>query len=190
MKSRKVVDVGEKIAFLRGREAEAMRHSSSTLLEHLLGTRQLLVAWSCRETVCDAGLFHSVYGTESYSLSAVPLSDRAQVRSLIGREAERLAFLFCVMEKGSFYANLPHKPYLAIVSRISGMTVRLTVEEFGDLCHMAVANWLEQHPRVAAPYRLMRRPEFSAMRPWLVPAAWAALNNVYDFGNDGSEVVV
>jgi hypothetical protein len=41
-----------------------MKHSERGLLQHLLGTHALLGDWGARTALCDAGLFHSVYGTE------------------------------------------------------------------------------------------------------------------------------
>ncbi len=81
----------ERIRFLREAKTERMPHSERALLDHLLGTRQLLVEWGARPAVCDAGLFHSVYGTEHYELQAVPLAMRAEVQHVIGQEAESLA---------------------------------------------------------------------------------------------------
>jgi hypothetical protein len=47
---------------LREANTEGMQHSDRGLLDHLFGTRQLLVEWEARAALCDAGLFHSVYG--------------------------------------------------------------------------------------------------------------------------------
>ena len=44
---------------------ELTHDSHVPFLSHLLGTRRLLVEWGERPAVCDAGLFHSAYGTEN-----------------------------------------------------------------------------------------------------------------------------
>src|SRR6058998_441559 len=49
-----------RIRFLRKANIEGLPHSDRGLLDHLLGTRQLLVEWAARPAACDAGLFHSV----------------------------------------------------------------------------------------------------------------------------------
>jgi Domain of unknown function (DUF6817) len=95
-----------RIRFLRVACTEGMPHTERGLLDHLLGTRQLLVEWGARPVVCDAGLFHSVYGTEHYKPTAMPLSMRAAVQQLIGDEAESLAWLFCMMRRETFDQNL------------------------------------------------------------------------------------
>src|SRR5258708_18780699 len=43
------------IRFLQNAHTEGMPHTERGLLNHLLGTRQLLVEWRARPAVCDAG---------------------------------------------------------------------------------------------------------------------------------------
>jgi len=64
-----------RLRFLRKASTEQMPHSEVGLLDHLLGTRQLLIEWEARPALCDAGLFHSVYGTEHYELKARAADD-------------------------------------------------------------------------------------------------------------------
>jgi len=104
----------DRLRFLRNANADAMPHSQRALLDHLLGTRQLLLDWGARPAVCDAGLFHSVFGTEHYAPQAIPLSMRADVRQLIGDEAESLAWLFCIMRRETFDANLGREGDLSV----------------------------------------------------------------------------
>ncbi len=54
------------------------------------------------------------------------------------------------MKKDSFYANLDHEAGFTVESRFDGSLIPLEMTEFGNLCHISVANWLEQ-----------RRPHFS-----------------------------
>ena len=69
------------------------------------GTRALLEAWSVDGWLCDAGLFHSVYGTESFRQVSIPLDLCGRVREGIGAQAERLAYVFGAMTHKSFSAN-------------------------------------------------------------------------------------
>jgi hypothetical protein len=55
-------------------------HSDRGLFDHLLGTRQFLVDWGSRPALCGAELFHSIYSTEHYEQTAVPLTRRDEVR--------------------------------------------------------------------------------------------------------------
>jgi uncharacterized protein (TIGR02466 family) len=71
-------------------------HGTRTLSDHLIGVYKLLEGKDCAQEVCDAGLFHSIYGTEIYKHKT--LTSRDIVRSLIGDEAENLANIFCELE--------------------------------------------------------------------------------------------
>ena len=82
-----------KIDFLKRLGCEECLHGSDTLLHHLIGTHDLLKQWGAEEYVQDAGLYHSVYGTEYFQPNLNVTRD--QVREIIGTEAERLVDLFC-----------------------------------------------------------------------------------------------
>jgi hypothetical protein len=69
------------------------------LFDHLVGTHDLLQAWGSREDICDAGLFHSIYGTVRFHHKSWPLEQRDVIRGLIGDYAEELACLFCGMNR-------------------------------------------------------------------------------------------
>lgn len=172
----------ERIAFLERHGADEMGHSRESLLRHLLGVRALLVRWGARQAVIDGGLFHSVYVTESYRAAMLPLALRGEVRNLIGEEAERLAWLFGVRTLESFYPNLARlEGPFSVQDRFSGEQVEMTTGELADQCDLMVANWLEQRPRVPASQRFIRREEFAAMKPRLLPAAWDNLAEAYGF---------
>jgi uncharacterized protein (TIGR02466 family) len=70
-------------------------HSGRLLSDHLVNVYRILKEEGQSEVVCDAGLFHSIYGTEVYKHSSV--EDRNLVCSIIGDEAERLSHLFCTL---------------------------------------------------------------------------------------------
>ena len=46
-----------------------------------------------------AGLFHSIYGTNSFLRRSLGVSDRLQVRAVLGANAEALAWMFCSVER-------------------------------------------------------------------------------------------
>lgn len=82
------------IAFLLNNGADENAHSGRNLLDHLLGTAEILRSWDCDEDVVLAGLFHSVYGTESYHTQTISYDSREQVKEVIGKRAEQLAYEF------------------------------------------------------------------------------------------------
>ncbi|MFN7144007.1 MAG: DUF6817 domain-containing protein [Myxococcota bacterium] len=169
------------VRFLEAHGAATLAHTDTGLLAHLRGVHALLEAWGARAAVRDAGLFHSVYGTESYGAAALPLALRDEVRARIGAEAERLAWLFGVLAKASLYANLGRPGPAWVEDRLTGARVDLDGTEFADLCDLTVANWLEQRPRARPEHRFLRREELAAMRPHLLPAGRAALDAAYGF---------
>lgn len=167
---------------LRELGIDSYRHTGRGLSEHLLGTAALLDGWGCTEHVVVAGLLHAIYGTESYRAQPAPLADRRRVARMAGRDAERLAYLFGVMEKPSFYLNLLRPtPKRFVRSRLSHRRLHFREEEFVGLAHIVLANWLEQRPSVPPEYRSMRQEELLAMRPYLLPAARASLDEAYGF---------
>ena len=73
----------ELLAALRAAGAASVGHSGATLLDRLVGVAALLVDWDCDEHVCRAGLFHSVYGTATFSQALFSEADREMVRHLV-----------------------------------------------------------------------------------------------------------
>lgn len=167
--------------FLLEHEATAKSHSSRSLFDHLVGTRSLLLDWGVDVAVSDAGLFHAVYGTESFSAAILPRHLRESVRMTIGGEAEFLAYAFGMMTKQSFYANLDRSAFYFVISRIDGETLHLDGAQFEALCHVSVANWLEQRDRVSPEHRSIRAVEFRKMLKRLNPRARLALATGYLF---------
>ena len=136
-----------RLRFLQKANTEGMPHSDRGLLDHLLGTRQLLVEWQARSALCDAGLFHSVYGTEYYELQAIPLTMRNEVQQLIGDEAESLAWLFCMIRRETLYENPGRAGEYRVQHRLTDEWLPLTKIQFQDLLTLTIANCLEPFPR-------------------------------------------
>ncbi|MER6071759.1 DUF6817 domain-containing protein [Streptomyces sp. NPDC001817] len=170
----------EKVAFLRQHGAGELAHSSADLLAHLEGVHDLLRAWGSRPQLCDAGLFHSVYGTEIFPTGAVPVELRPVVRGLIGEEAETLVHLFgTVSRAGIFDAAFEGAPFL-LETRAGGQ-VGITDQQYADLAVLTVANWLEQRPRFPESSRNSRAREFGTMRQFLPTIPRQALEEAYRF---------
>ncbi|MES2643300.1 MAG: GNAT family protein [Myxococcota bacterium] len=170
------------LSFLRLNAVDRLGHTDDTLLAHLLGVRSLLLEWHVPAELADAGLFHSVYGTESYRTPALALALRPDVRAQIGERAEHLAYLFGAMEKDTLYANLtrPDGPF-HIGDRFTGLPCPLSPTELSDLCVLTVANWLEQRPRAGLQHQRLRSEEFERMLGFLPERPRAALMAAYGF---------
>ena len=86
----------QKIDFLKNLDADKTEHTGGTLLEHLIGVHDILKEWNVSEHIQDAGLFHSVYGT-TYFKEQITM-DRDTVCELIGNDAEKLVYIFCMIQ--------------------------------------------------------------------------------------------
>ena len=89
--------ISTKIDFLKQLGSDKFKHRNQSLLEHLIGVRDILEKWGAPEYVQDGGLFHSVYGTTYFKPQMT--TDRDAVRYLIGEKAEELAYWFCFLDE-------------------------------------------------------------------------------------------
>ena len=141
-------DFKQLTGFLVGMGVEQVPHTHKSYLAHLVAVSRLLESQGCPADVCRAGLFHSIYGTERFQGFTLPLDRRGEVRALIGDRAEHLTYLNCAMDRTSFDHALDQavEPY-RIRDRITGGEVRLSRQDFDDLCRVHLFDWLEQVPR-------------------------------------------
>jgi hypothetical protein len=94
------------IAFLRCEGAGEVGHAGArTLLAHLVGTYEVVSRWEQPAVVAHASLIHSVYGTDVYGRPLLPLTRRHELISLVGEQAERLAYLFSVTPRDPLFAG-------------------------------------------------------------------------------------
>ena len=77
-------------------------HGQKTLYDHLVGTWKILKEWECSRDICNAGLFHSIYGTQVYLPCTIPVKNRKVVQNLIGETAENLVYLFHITPPDRF----------------------------------------------------------------------------------------
>lgn len=137
------------IEFLRALGAVHVRHSDRAFLDHLIGTARLLETWGADDDVCRAGLFHSIYGTESFEEPLLSFDERARVIEQIGERAERLAYVFCRFEPHSLFRAIQGgEPYFVDLLEGAG-TLPITRRELVDLLAIFWANKREQLPTFA-----------------------------------------
>jgi hypothetical protein len=140
------------VRFLRRAGAPRVPHSGASLLDHLVGTYEVLARWGGRRQVRDAALFHSVYGTQFLDEALLDEGDRAIVRRLIGAEAEELAWLWHAVDRSS----LGRGGIDSIVLR-DGTPAAICSQQRVDLVEIALADFVEQArrqpPATMVPYR-------------------------------------
>ena len=97
-----MVDKKTVINFLKKNGVSGLSHTNFGLLDHLVGTEDLLRSWNAQQDVCVAGLMHSVFGTEYYKQKLIPQSMCEKVEKIIGKNATNLVYLFGVMDRNNF----------------------------------------------------------------------------------------
>ena len=139
----------KRLVFLREAGALSVRHNSDEdLMPHLLGTRDLLRDWGARQELCDAGLFHSLYGTEYFDTATLPETGRKDVRRVIGVEAEHLVWLWCSGIRNTMLPGLRGEEAAGIQDWRSESWLPLDGSVADDLLNLWIADTLEQLPRV------------------------------------------
>lgn len=165
-------DYQRKRDFLLARGGAGLSHSGQSLLRHLEATASILAAWSARPALCDAGLFHSVYGTESFAGAIASVADRTEVRALISDEAEDLTWMF---GKCSQQSIVEWATETSPLLDSAGGDLAVPASQRRDLCELVVANWLEQRPRLDADRQRDLLTAARALERWISPAARSAL---------------
>lgn len=110
------------------------RKMGLTLGEHLTNTYDDLKRMGADEEVALAGGLHSVYGTNSFRERTIPIDQRAVLQQLFGARAERLAWLFCTINRPQCFEGE------AIKNWRTGDPVDVTADELRDLKLIEVAN--------------------------------------------------
>jgi hypothetical protein len=117
----------DKFTYLEEVTASKGWHNKRSLYQHLFNVYDFLKQQLLPDAVCDAGLFHSIYGTEFYDLTNDQIT-RDVVRGYIGEYAEELVHTFCELKKDR---------YLAIVNNTPGWDIW----RHFDLCCIEYANF-------------------------------------------------
>ncbi|TXH77847.1 MAG: hypothetical protein E6Q88_00300 [Lysobacteraceae bacterium] len=137
-------------------------HSGASLRDHLIGTYEILCRWGAAPDVCIAGLMHSVYSTQYFTTQILSPALRRQVAAAVGARAERIAHLFCRLDRVAIRASTA--PAVGASVRLpmhgGGGSLRVPRLSFDALRLIDIANEIEQRQRQTLP-----------QLPWL---AWAS----------------
>ena len=133
------------MALLEKLDAHVTSHSRRTLLDHLRGTHDLLVEWGNEPNICVAGLFHSIYGTYAFDKRSADMSMRDEIRDVIGVQAERLVYLFCVTDRRCFYEQLGESRF-SLRDIVHDCDLDVDRNTLAALIEIEVANILDQVP--------------------------------------------
>ena len=157
-------------------------HLGRPLLQHLNGTHELLARWGNPQHVCLAGLFHSIYGTNTFRIAVLSTDRRDWVRERIGTDAEALVYVYGMSDRKKLLSENRRAPY-SWVAHHTGERAELPEEMLKNLVEIEAANFVEQVPCLAnepaAVFEDMRH-RFEAARSLMSLAARSALESVFD----------
>lgn len=132
------------LAFLDSLKSAEFAHVNRKARDHLLGVHDILAGWGCPPETCVAGLFHNIYGTESFKPQAVSLDERRAVAEVIGDAAEALAFWFCVSRRVSFFVRQTGATP-CIWDEVHKTRVTVSPAQLSALIDIEAANLVEQY---------------------------------------------
>jgi hypothetical protein len=142
--------------FLRANGASDCPHYVGTLHDHLMRTFVALEARGLARDVCLGGGLHAVYGTSLLQHRMLGHSDRGLVRESFGEGAERLAYLFSMLDRPrTLDAPSALDAETALVEGRDGERLEISRRVFDDLRWMECANLADQdtlndYPALAA----------------------------------------
>jgi hypothetical protein len=150
-------------ALIRTKIPDALEHTGAAAFdEHLIGVQSVLRHWRAPEMTQLAGLFHSIYGTEGFQGFKLSWTTRPEVMNVIGRQAERLVFIFCAVDRKTVDDSLDVILSDTYDGNIEKLTFRSRPElgafpieledetEYLAFIELSLADWLEQVEGAAA----------------------------------------
>ncbi|KQS27067.1 cyclophane-containing peptide 2OG-Fe(II) oxygenase YhhC [Dyadobacter sp. Leaf189] len=171
------------ISFLKQEGADLVNHTNRTLMAHLIGTANILRSWNAPRYLWLAGLFHSVYGTGSFSKALIDPERRQDIAELIGEEAERLVYIFGNLNTSQFCQDLLANDNSFDTTLLNGESMLINTSEVTSILMLILANELEQSFHLAVDHANMQQAaaliELIADR---IPAAqYERILNSYNF---------
>jgi len=123
--------------------AQELQHLNGPLVAHLQGTCDLLKKWGNREDLCNAGLYHAVYGTFAFDRKLVDLEARRSIAAIIGEEAEQIVYIYGACDRDFLYKQIGIDQRPEYRDRFTGNIFRLSPRSLADFCELTMANELE-----------------------------------------------
>ena len=98
------------VSYLESVGTQNVAHSSDGLLAHLEATSDLLQRWGNSDDICLAGLCHAIYGTDGFEVSLLDISQRNEVRAVVGAAAEKFVYFYASCDRQFFYPLIGNRP--------------------------------------------------------------------------------
>jgi len=130
------------IALLRTCGAQHRPHSGRRLLDHLIGTADILCSWGEPPWIAKAGLMHSIYGTLGGSRPLLTYAGRTVVAGVIGDQAENIAYIWSLVGPGSLERSSQNMD--GSIALVNGLIVSINGLKWRALVAVYAANLVEQ----------------------------------------------
>ncbi|HET6481606.1 MAG TPA: hypothetical protein VFG35_16435 [Actinoplanes sp.] len=161
-------------AWLRDKGAELIPHVGGSLYEHLGRVRDRLASHGLDEDEQVAGLTHATYGTDGFPVVLLDVTDRAELRALIGPRAEALVYRYGGCDRDRTWRALPETQ--TIRCRFTGNAESPTPAELRAFADLSIVNELdvvEHSPEIAARVGDYFRSVFPTWEPFVSPSVMA-----------------
>lgn len=120
---------------------ESMPHvKGKSLYQHFVRVGEMLESWGLPDQAIIAGMCHSLYSTEFYTVKTLEVSDREQLRKRIGEEAEELVFILSSIVRRSLKK---HADGFQFDLRDNKGTLVVDEKKGKELLHILLANDLD-----------------------------------------------
>jgi hypothetical protein len=119
------------------------RRRGITLGEHLANTYDDLKRMNVDEEIALAGGLHSIYGTNRFKFQTLKPEQRPIIRELFGDRTERLAWLFCTINRPTCLEDEDVRDWK------TNLPVDLSPEDFRDLRLIEIANLADNDANLA-----------------------------------------
>ena len=133
-----------------------VQHTHDDLLAHLVGVYNYLDEWDMPAKISNAGLFHSVYGTEGFPTPSLAHDRRNELRDLIGKESEQLVYWYCAMSYESLQESVDEGKAL-LRNRFTDEVITTSENEFEYILWIKLADAFEQADESTSGRRFFRR---------------------------------
>ena len=176
-------DAGERVeTWLRERGAASIEHAGGSLYEHLGRVRDRLAAHGHGGDEQLAALTHAAYGTDGFPVTLLDVTDRVELRALIGPRAEAMVYRYGGCDRGRTWRALPATA--TVWSRFTGHAETPTPEELRAFVDLSIVNELdvcEHSAEIAARAGDHFRSVFATWAPLASPPVLADARRVLGF---------
>ena len=167
------------LGWLRTHDAESIPHAGGSLYDHLGRVAARLAGHGASEDLQLAALTHAAYGTDGFPVSLLDIADRAELRDLIGVDAEEMVYLYGGCDRGHTWRALAETG--VIWNRFTGNSASPTPGELTAFVDLSIVNELdvyERSPEIAAKAGDYFRTVFPTWAPLASPPVMADARRV------------